>query len=918
MKSLWTLLLLACWLHSAAQDGSLVAGFIGDYERATTEDAKGMALWQAAFHCAHSDPEAGLKWGRMALDIARKTRDEKLSGDAHNSLGLCFDNTGETDSALVHYDLAIQNLTAAGARCEIASVHSNIGSLHKRMNALNGALSSFLRAEEIQQNCPDIGYHGSTYYSIGTCYNSMENFTKALEYFNLSLAIEDASGSTSKAAQAHNGKANAYLGKNELDSAYTEYQLGLNGYRETENVYNEAYIYEGLAQLFDRKEELDSAIFYCNKALDIFTRMESMPDVVYESTMLADYLSRQGRSKDAEELLLRVLPITYDPKLPYDRQTILMLLSGLAKKKGDFENAYQYLDRATALRDSLKKDVEKGQLAELAAKYETEKRDKQLAIEQAENLKGKAESERQKQLKYFFMWGALLFAILVIVLIGRYRQKQRMAKTLAAQNIVIAHEKQRAEHSEQMKQQFLANMSHEIRTPMNAITGLSRLLLDKTHDATTTEYLRAIRHSGENLNVILNDILDVSKIEAGKLGIEKIPFRLHDELQNIRDIYAGKAREKNIEFQLHIADNVPEYIEGDPTRISQVLSNLVSNGIKFTEAGSVRLQISKTDARSLKFDVIDTGIGIAPEKLDTVFQSFTQANESDSRKYGGTGLGLTIAHNLAMLMDGSLHVISTPGTGTTFTLEIPLVIAVQHDGDFPIKSAPIVYNNKLHILIAEDNEYNFIVARDTVLKHFPQATIYHARNGEEVMRDLDEDVYDLVLMDVQMPLMDGYEATRAIRKTNSVLPIIGLTASVIRSDLDKCISAGMNSYVMKPFPESELINNICSVLRIKSHEHEQATDNAFDAATLSRMFHENMPAHLQDMKAALGKNDLSELKRIVHAIRPQLIRSGLAAMEPAMNDIEQARSLDKGVMIQISTVMLAIEEQLSTRPIISA
>ncbi|MFN0032886.1 MAG: ATP-binding protein, partial [Flavobacteriales bacterium] len=690
-----------------------------------------------------------------------------------------------------------------------------------------------------------------------------------------------------------------------------------------------AYAYEGIAQLFDKKNQLDSAIFYCSQALNIFKELEVKFDIVYESTLLADYYNRSGKVKDAEKLLLQTLSITYSENLPHDRHNVLSFLAGIAEQKGDFKNAFHYLNAATALKDSLKLDEQKTELTELAGKYETEKRDKQIAIEQAENQKQKVENEKQKQLKYFFLSGAALLALLVLVLISRYRQKQKATKLLEEKNVQIEKEKQRAEHSEQMKQQFLANMSHEIRTPMNAITGLSRLLLDKAHDEKSTEYIKAIHHSGENLNVILNDILDVSKMEAGKMSIENRAFNLREEIKNLEQIYLPKAVAKNLALKFQLDENIPALISGDSVRLSQVLGNLINNAIKFTERGEVTVEIKRlkierwkdSEAKrssifNLQFSILDTGIGIENEKMQKVFESFTQANSSDSRKFGGTGLGLTIAKDLVKLMGGQLEVKSDFGKGSVFSFTLPLRKTSQPDDqnvglnlskEEQQPQTPQVQT--LHILVAEDNDYNYLVARDTVQKYFANAHLYHARNGEEVMQHLEEDDYDLVLMDIQMPRKDGYETTLEIRQTNTTLPIVGLTASVIRTDLDKCITVGMNAYVMKPFKDTELVNAICDALHLKADNTDVKGITTTKDDELFLIF---IPEKLEQLRDALNENNASSIKAVLHSMRPQIVKNKLNAIAEQCSQVETATSWNDHTARMTAEIIDSVQQHINS------
>ncbi|MFN5347310.1 MAG: ATP-binding protein [Bacteroidota bacterium] len=358
--------------------------------------------------------------------------------------------------------------------------------------------------------------------------------------------------------------------------------------------------------------------------------------------------------------------------------------------------------------------------------------------------------------------------------------------------------------TQKFRDQFMANMSHEIRTPMNAIVGLTNLLTKSPLNTQQAKYLEVIKKSGENLLVIINDILDLSKIEAGKMELEQRPFPLRSTLENVRLILNIRAEEKGVFLNEIIDSNLPDYVVGDETRFTQVITNLVGNAIKFTEKGGVTLKaevlnIDAVNAR-IKFSVIDTGIGIPQDKLAKIFESFSQASDDTTRKFGGTGLGLTISKQLVELHHSSLEVTSVPDVGSTFYFTV----------DFKIAEAPIVkeqaseangvdVTNK-RILLVEDNMFNQMVAVDSIKEIFPTIEIDVADHGKKALAMVQEKSYTMVFMDIQLPDMDGFQITREIRKLGfDQLRICAMTASVLKEQVDACFDAGMDDYMMKPF-----------------------------------------------------------------------------------------------------------------------
>ncbi|MBL4650072.1 MAG: PAS domain S-box protein [Aureispira sp.] len=360
--------------------------------------------------------------------------------------------------------------------------------------------------------------------------------------------------------------------------------------------------------------------------------------------------------------------------------------------------------------------------------------------------------------------------------------------------------KEEAIKNAKIKEDFLANMSHEIRTPMSGVLGFSRLLLQTSMDSTQRNYAQSIYGSAENLLVVVNDILDVSKIESGKFQLDEIEFDLRKRIEDSLNILRVDIYKKQLELILDIDPLIPRKILGVPDRLSQILINLVGNAIKFTKYGAIHLSVKKIDD-VLFFEVLDTGIGIASDKLDAIFETFTQAESYTTREYGGTGLGLSISKKLVLLMGGEIGVKSTLGKGSSFYFSLPfktiLSSILEDEEDQEETLALPQLGQKLRILVVEDNLVNQELA--LIYLDMLHCNADLANNGEEALLRLSQQSYDLILMDIQMPKMDGIAATLEIRKEDTTTPIIAMSAHALSKEKEKCFNIGMNDYIAKPF-----------------------------------------------------------------------------------------------------------------------
>ncbi|CEJ68991.1 Autoinducer 2 sensor kinase/phosphatase LuxQ [Chryseobacterium oranimense G311] len=622
------------------------------------------------------------------------------------------------------------------------------------------------------------------------------------------------------------------------------------------------------------------------------THLEGIDQKISQIENFLDSLSKDNVNAEEEKLIHRLSVLAMEKKTTKDKLLHRYITLG-------------NMDDNTSIANPRARNIS-NEITRITAKIYESRKLNMVELSQ--------KSEEMGQKARFYDISILVLLILGGSVVGYHILRQFKRQRLLISELDIAEKK--ALVAAQTKENFLANMSHEIRTPLSGILGFTNLLQKRPLDETSAEFVSSIQRSGENLMAIINDILDLSKIEAGMMRITPGIFSINGLVNSVETFFTERAKEKGLTISSTIDPSIPDTLVGDATRLTQILVNLIGNAIKFTHQGNISVEIyskQKTEKEAvLGFKISDTGIGIDKEKLTEIFERFNQGEDSTTRNYGGTGLGLSIVKSLILLQNGNIEVSSEPGKGTTFHFYIPYGIAEEQLTVLPTAD-PHYFKDKsntpLKVLVVDDNVIN-----QSLMKHLlSQWNIdFHiVSNGLEAVSYLKSNACDLVLMDIQMPHMDGYAATQKIREELRLdIPIIAMTAHALAGERERCLSRGMNEYISKPVNEEELFTLISKFGIKENKKPDKKTeipstdyhyidltymqtvsggDKSFEQM-VTQQFIENIPNHLQKLIVAYENKDFQEVKLWAHDLKSSIAIMGLHPLLKEKLDILETAS----------------------------
>lgn len=817
-----------------AQNNTAIDSLLNIVSKTPEDKVRVDAYNQLAFTYITIDTKKSREFASRASALSEKINYKHGKITALNASAALDNSQGKHADALIKLKEALQQAQInidepAIAKCYfyIGDVYSTLKNNKKAVQNYDNAIDLFSRLNDQENLINTLNRVGNRHMDMGREMNDTTYFFAAIKIYSQAFTIASKTRNKKKMINAYVNLADAYniLGKITNNKSYFFHSLdnslhGLRLSRENKFLQSEAINNLNIGETYEKLGLPFKSIHFYEQALKLYQKAGDNNWIRNTYTYLGNAYFLLNNYDKAIEYIEKSIELAKEQGYTSYLRDNYELLSKIYAAKKDFEKSLEYHKLYTTYKDSISNENTAVSIARLQNEFDFERKNQEIELLKKNTEMQEQEIKHQNILRNFLIAVIVLVFVLLSIIYYRYREKNKV-------QVEIIKAKEAAEQAKDSQEQFLANTSHEIRTPMNGIIGMTNHLKDTALSTEQREYISAINESANSLLVLINDLLDLSKIKAGKMTFEKKAFRISDLFKNLIYTLQYRSTEKNIRLLSSIDEKIPGVLIGDPVRLNQILLNLTGNAIKFTEKGEVKIiaKLLKDDGKSqlILFSVQDTGIGIQESKLNTIFESFTQVNARTTRKYGGTGLGLTIAKQLIEQQGGTISVSSKVNEGSTFTFvlhfkKLPRNLKDQRDLNIPAAdfNQPNLYS--MAVLVVDDNKVNQRVAALTLQKW--NAKVDVADNAIMAFDKLTEKKFDLVLMDVTMPDMDGFEATKFIRKklppSISKIPIIAMTASALIGDREKCIAVGMDEYVSKPFNPEELYDKIVKTIPLNN------------------------------------------------------------------------------------------------------
>lgn len=676
---------------------------------------------------------------------------------------------------------------------------------NKKANNYQNCFYYSKKAIDFSQKRNDEKAMADSHYNLGLVYLDLHKHDDAIDAFVRSIAIYSTLPTSTEQAMCYYYLGMAYIEQNNT-------KLAEKNFYQAQLLFQKLKIHSAIEMINLQRAIIYKKLNRSNQAIELLEKIITQTDTIHTRKVIPDALYHLGmieKERKRFNLALNYLnrALNRTKNQPELQSKILLALSQIHEKNANIEASHNFLRRYVNLKDSIDRSFhEKIEPVDFDSFKNAER------IKHAEQLEREKESQLKANnfAKLISILAIALISILSLLSLSLYKNnilRNESNKLLQEKNRELELAKEKAENATKARSEFLSTVSHELRTPLNAINGITHLLIEENPKPSQIEYLNSLKFSGNYLLTFINDILEINRIESENVPVEKITCTIRTHLKNIQNSFREIAQENHNIFEIEVDNSLPENIICDPTKLSQIIINLVNNALKFTKNGYVRLSVTLVEVQDkniyIQFQVADNGIGIPEDKQSEIFDSFSQGSIEINRKYGGTGLGLTIVKRLVELLGGTLSLNSKVGLGTTFTFSLPFQVdeneTVTHYSELPYSILNDTDVQGKRILLVEDNKINQMITKKMLENRGISCRILD--NGEDCVTLIRKEAqnYDLVLMDVHLPGINGTIATKQIREFNTTIPIIALTAISLNENREMLLSYGMTDVLTKPF-----------------------------------------------------------------------------------------------------------------------
>lgn len=783
---------------------------------------------------SNSQPDSSIAYANNALEIARQVNDQKVEASALHIIANGYRLTGNNVNSLESLLFALRLYKELADNQGIALVSDDIGRIYRFLGNYPVALGYHLDALEIFTKEEDKHGIASSLINTGIVYRNLGNTNNALKNYNKALSIcrEINDFETTVSALISIGNVYWYDGDNINALIFYEEALMISSQPGFSGDHSGG-ILNNIGNVNRSIKNYNKALGYYNQSLKITKELGDKNLIAVALKNIGITYKEMGDYTKAIQYLKDGYKLANEIQLIRVMEEALNYLSYSYYEINNYRKAFDYFEEYTKLKDSLFDKTENEKITILQLNHEIKEREH---AERIDEKNFELENIKLRNTRNYIVFLFIIVFLIALFIWSRYRNNTKANEELRKLNIDLERRveertkrmreenehrriaQEQAELANEAKNRFLATISHEVRTPINAIIGFCDLTTDDDIDNKHKVNLQRVKDSSEHLLALIKDVLDYSQIESGMLELKELSFSFNELIESVVNAYYLDAESKKINLSFEIAGNIPTFVIGDPGSLRQIMYNLIGNAIKFTDKGEVAISVkqkgnvSDKGILNLEISVRDTGIGISKLKQKLIFKDFTQADSSSSRRYGGAGLGLTLSKHFVEMMNGNIFVESEKGKGSTFTINIQLKVDTKKSVKKVLKKPPT--GSSLHILIAEDNFLNAQVVKAFLdrLGHTSEV----ANNGLEAVEILEKKEFDAVLMDIEMPEMDGLEATKVIRASkgrvkNAEIPIIALTAHALKKYEEASFEAGMNGYLTKPVDIDHLKETLKSI-----------------------------------------------------------------------------------------------------------